>query len=38
MIRAVKTGAIADSVEEQRYEQMLSLWKVKPALAALLSR
>jgi hypothetical protein len=38
MIRAVKTGAIADSVEGQRYEQMLSLWKVKPALAALLSR
>ena len=38
MIRAVKTGAIADSAEQQRYEQMLSLWKVKPALAALLSR
>ena len=38
MIRAVKTGAIADSAEHQRYEQMLSLWKVKPALAALLSR
>ena len=38
MIRAVKTGATADSAEQQRYEQMLSLWKVKPALAALLSR
>lgn len=38
MIRAIKTGAIADSAEEQRYEAMLSLWKVKPALAALLNR
>ena len=38
MIRAVKTGATADLAEQQRYEQMLSLWKVKPALAALLSR
>lgn len=38
MIRAVNTGAIADSIEQQRYEQMISLWKVKPALAALLSR
>jgi SAM-dependent methyltransferase len=37
MIRAVKTGATADSAEQQRYEQMISLWKVKPALAALLS-
>lgn len=38
MIRAVKTGAIADSAEEQRYNEMISLWKVKPALAALLNR
>lgn len=38
MIRAVKTGAIADAGEEQKYEQMLALWKVKPALAALVSR
>ncbi len=38
MIRAVRTGARADSVEKARYEEMVSLWKVKPALAALLSR
>jgi SAM-dependent methyltransferase len=38
MIRAVRTGARADSVEKQRYEEMVSLWKVKPALAALLNR
>lgn len=38
MIRAVKTGAIADSVEKSRYEAMISLWKVKPALASLLNR
>ena len=33
MIRAVKTGAIADLVDFQRYEEMVGLWKVKPALA-----
>ena len=38
MIRAVKTGAAADSAEERRYDEMLNLWKVKPALAALVSR
>lgn len=38
LIRAVKTGAIADSSEQQRYEEMLSLWNVKPALATLLNR
>jgi len=38
MIRAVRTGARADSVEKARYEEMVSLWKVKPALAALLNR
>lgn len=38
MIRAIRTGANADSVEKERYEEMVSLWKVKPALAALLSR
>lgn len=37
MIRATRTGASADSNEKERYEQMLSLWKVKPALAALLN-
>jgi len=38
MIRAVKTGAIADASEKSRYDQMVSLWKVKPALASLLNR
>ena len=38
MIRAVKTGAPADKNEAAKYEQMLSLWKVKPALASLISR
>jgi len=38
MIRAVKTGAPADKNEEGKYEQMLSLWKVKPSLASLISR
>ena len=36
MIRAVKTGAEADTSEKQRYVQMLALWKVKPALASLI--
>lgn len=38
MIRAVKTGAIADDAEKSRYEAMIALWKVKPALATLLNR
>lgn len=38
MIRAVKTGAKPDSSEIQRYEEMIALWKVKPALASLLNR
>jgi len=38
MIRAVKTGAVADPAEERKYEEMLTLWKVKPALATLLNR
>jgi SAM-dependent methyltransferase len=38
MIRAVKTGAVPEPSEERRYKEMLSLWKVKPALAALLNR
>ena len=36
MIRAVKTGAGADVSEKQRYDEMLALWKVKPALASLI--
>jgi len=38
MIRAVKTGAKADAAELRKYDEMLALWKVKPALAALLNR
>ena len=38
MIRAVKTGAAADNSEKSRYEAMIGLWKVKPALATLLNR
>jgi hypothetical protein len=33
MIRAVRTGAIADPIDFQRYEEMVKLWKIKPALA-----
>ncbi len=38
MIRAVKTGAIADAAEVAKYDEMIALWKVKPALASLLNR
>ena len=37
MIRAVKTGANADPIEVTRYEEMITAWKVKPALARLLN-
>ncbi len=33
MIRAVKTGAIADPRDFQRYNEMINLWNIKPALA-----
>lgn len=33
MIRAVKTGATADPVDVERYEEMVKLWKITPALA-----
>ncbi len=33
MIRAVKTGATADPVDFERYEEMVKLWKIAPALA-----
>ncbi len=36
MIRAVKTGAAADASEVKKYDEMLALWKVKPALASLI--
>lgn len=38
MIRAVKTGAIADAAEVAKYDEMIALWKVKPSLASLLNR
>ena len=38
IIRAVKTGAIADAAEVAKYDEMIALWKVKPALASLLKR
>ena len=38
IIRAVKTGAIADAAELAKYDEMIALWKVKPALASLLKR
>jgi SAM-dependent methyltransferase len=37
MIRAVKTNAPVDPIEIARYEEMTSMWKVKPALARLLN-
>ena len=38
MIRAVKTGATPDPSDEAKYQEMLALWKVKPALASLINR
>ncbi len=38
MIRAVKTGAEAESEEVERYQSMISIWGVTPVLAAKLSR
>jgi hypothetical protein len=37
MIRAVKTSAPVDPIEIARYEEMTSIWKVKPALARLIN-
>lgn len=37
MIRAVKTGSVPAKSEVDRYEEMVELWKVKPALASLLN-
>ena len=37
MIRAVKTGAPVEAIEVTRYEEMIAVWKVKPALARLLN-
>jgi SAM-dependent methyltransferase len=33
MIRAVKTGATPDPKDRERYEEMVKLWNVRPALA-----
>jgi SAM-dependent methyltransferase len=38
MIRAVKTGAVAESEEVERYQSMISLWGVTPVLEGKLSR
>jgi len=38
MIRAVKTGAKPDEVEQKKYEELVGLWKIKPALASLINR
>jgi hypothetical protein len=38
MIRAVKTGAVPEASDKAKYEEMLALWKVKPALASLINR
>lgn len=37
MIRAVKTNSPVDPIEIARYEEMTSIWKVKPALARLIN-
>jgi len=36
LIRAVKTGAVANDLDKKRYEQMLSDWQISPYLAKLL--
>ncbi|MBI3429109.1 MAG: SAM-dependent methyltransferase [Actinobacteria bacterium] len=33
LIRAVKTGAAPDESDRFRYQELISLWKIKPALA-----
>lgn len=33
MIRALKTGALPDALDQKRYDEMVGLWKVEPALA-----
>jgi hypothetical protein len=33
MIRAVKTGAKPDVGEMKQYEELISAWSIKPALA-----
>ncbi len=38
MIRAVKTGAKPEAQDIARYEEMIAMWKVKPALAERLEK
>jgi chorismate mutase len=38
MIRAVKTGAKPDIADVKRYEEMIAMWRVKPALAERLEK
>lgn len=33
MIRAIKTGAKPDPIDVERYQEMVTLWRVQPALA-----
>ena len=38
LIRAVKTGAKPDESDRSRYQELMALWKIKPALATRLLR
>ena len=38
MIRGVKTGAKPEAQDFARYEEMIAMWKVKPALAERLEK
>ena len=38
LIRAVKTGAKPDESDRSRYEELIALWKIRPALATRLLR
>lgn len=33
LIRAVKTGAMPDESDRRRYQELIALWKIRPALA-----
>jgi SAM-dependent methyltransferase len=37
LIRAVKTGAVPSDLDNQRYQQMINDWQIKPYLAQLLA-
>ena len=38
LIRAVKTGAQPDEGDRRRYQELIALWKIRPALATRLFR